>query len=164
MKDFIDIYEQNKILDESFVKECNISSDEMNQKNLLELLVELGELANETRCFKYWSCKAPSSKDIIIEEYSDCLMLTLYFCNILDVSLDEEFPKYIENNIVDQFIYLYKEVSSLQNNLDVNIVKNILSNLIRLGHQLGYNNQDIIDAYYKKNNKNIERMKTNFAY
>ena len=55
-------------------------------------------------------------------------------------------------------------MSSLQNNLDINIVKNILSNLIELGNQLGFTNKDIIEAYYKKNNKNIERMKTNFAY
>src|SRR5574344_1217994 len=117
MKEFNEIYELNKILDAKFVSECNTPIEEMTRKNILELLVELGEFANETRCFKYWSCKKPSSKEIILGEYSDCLMLTLYFCNILNVDLDSTFSIPKDLDVVCLFIYLYNQVSLLKDNM-----------------------------------------------
>ena len=38
---------------------------------MLALLVEIGELANETRSFKFWSVKPASEKKIILEEFVD---------------------------------------------------------------------------------------------
>jgi dimeric dUTPase (all-alpha-NTP-PPase superfamily) len=31
----------------------------------------MGELANEVRCFKFWSYKLPSEEKVILEEYVD---------------------------------------------------------------------------------------------
>ena len=42
-----------------------------NPEKVLALLVELGELANETRCFKFWSFKPASEKKVILEEFVD---------------------------------------------------------------------------------------------
>ena len=56
MFDLTNIYKITKRLDEQFALHYN-DNQEMVRKNRLELLVELGELAKETRCFKYWSIK-----------------------------------------------------------------------------------------------------------
>ena len=48
-------------------------TDEIIRAKVLALYVELGELANETRCFKYWSLKPPSSKAAMLEEICRCL-------------------------------------------------------------------------------------------
>ena len=45
--EFNDVFKANKELDEMF--NTTFPDDEMVKKNKLELLVEIGELANETR-------------------------------------------------------------------------------------------------------------------
>ena len=47
------------------------------KRKMLALLVEIGELANETRCFKYWSNKPASEREVILEEYVDGLHFIL---------------------------------------------------------------------------------------
>ena len=52
MNIYCDLYENKIKLDEYFIKEYG-NSEDIILKNKLELLVELGELANESKCFKY---------------------------------------------------------------------------------------------------------------
>ena len=53
MIELSEIYKETKYLDELFDKQNNIRDEVVIKKNILELLVEIGELANETRCFKH---------------------------------------------------------------------------------------------------------------
>ena len=85
---FNEVYQANKELDKMF--DDAFADKEMIKKNKLELLVEIGELANETRFFKYWLDK-PMDIDLVKGEYADCIIMTLYFFNIMNISLDEEF-------------------------------------------------------------------------
>ena len=76
-----EIYNRNKKLDDIFMnKYFNIES-KYYEKNCLELIVELCELANETKCFKYWTVKKPD-KEMVLEEFADSLMMILYMFNI----------------------------------------------------------------------------------
>ena len=109
IKELEDIYKETRFLDTLFLQQYNILNPDFIQKNCLELLVEIGELANETRCFKYWSTKKASEKSIILEEWIDCLFMILYFCNILNVSLDEVFPEFESQNIIEIFLDLYRD-------------------------------------------------------
>ena len=77
-----DVFESNKELDKMF--NSAFPDTEMVKKNKLELLVEIGELANETRYFKYWSSK-PMDMDLVKMEYADCIIITLYFFNIMNI-------------------------------------------------------------------------------
>ncbi len=52
-------------------------STEIIEKNIVALLVEIDEFVNETRCFKYWTSKLSSLKEVILEEHADCLTLVL---------------------------------------------------------------------------------------
>ncbi len=58
-------------LDRHIESEHGLQNADLVDKKILALLVELGELANETRCFKFWSKKAPSEQEVILEEYVD---------------------------------------------------------------------------------------------
>lgn len=162
MKQFQKLYEENIILDNIFDLLYNNKDKEIIEKNILELLVELGELANETRCFKYWSDKEPSKKEVIMDEYADCLIMVLHFCNMANIKLDDKFEIVYEKNIVKQFKDLYKLVSKLNSEFDVNVIKLILSNLINLGKLLGFTDEDIIEGSFKKINRNKERFNTGF--
>lgn len=52
MYDLTNIYKTTKYIDDLFVVRYP-NDKEIIRKNRLELLVEIGELANETKCFKY---------------------------------------------------------------------------------------------------------------
>jgi dimeric dUTPase (all-alpha-NTP-PPase superfamily) len=163
MKDFIEIYEENKKLDQLFMDKY-YSDELIMTKNTLALLTEIGELANETRCFKYWSKKKPSDRDDILEEFADCMLLILMFCNYLDVSLEEEFPKPSDYEINKQFIYMYQLCSTIPDDNNKEHIKLVLSNLIKLGQLLSLNKKEIIDACEKKIKKDFMRLDDNSNY
>lgn len=163
IKQFAQIYEANKELDDLFAKKYDLNDNDIFLMNVLELLVEIGELANETKCFKYWSIKAPNSRSIVLDEYADCMLMTLAFCNWLQVSLDEEFLEPTRRKVYEQFIYLYKISSSLKDNYNKETIREILANLIYLGSLLNFSDQDIIDGCLHKINKNKQRLQNCFA-
>lgn len=150
-KIFNDVYYANKELDKMF--DDSFQDDEIIKKNKLELLVEIGELANETRYFKYWLNK-PIDIELVKGEYADCIIMTLYFFNILSINLDEDFPNIGEYDKVDIFARLYKLASDFYYNNDSKTIKEIFVTLINLGYLIGLNNSDIINACLAKINKN----------
>lgn len=152
---FNEVFKANKELDQMF--EDTFKDDEMIKKNKLELLVEIGELANETRYFKYWSNK-PINLELVKGEYADCMIITLYFFNIMNISLDEDFKEIEEYNKVDIFGRLYKLASDFYYNDDKAIIKEIFVTIIKLGYLIGFTDNDIISACMNKINKNKDNF------
>lgn len=146
MKNYAVIYEESKKIEETFDALYNNNSKETIEKNILALLVELGELANETRCFKYWSIKPASAKNVVLEEYADCLLIILYFCYMVDLKFDEHFDESNEDNVINQFKYLFYLGSKLIPDLDKQLIKKLLVNIINLGKLLSFSDDDIIDG------------------
>ena len=153
---FDDVYKANMELDEMFNKA--FPDPEMYKKNKLELLVEIGELADETRYFKYWSNK-PIDLELVKEEYADCIIMTFYFFNIMNVKLDEEFSKIEEYDKIDIFGRLYKLASDFYYNDDKDLIKEIFVTIINLGYLIGLNDDIVINACIKKINKNKSHFK-----
>ena len=161
MIEFQEIYNRNKQLDKLFLSEYGNSQDIID-KNKLELLVELGELANETKCFKYWSVKTPD-RDKVLEEYADCILMVLYFFNCFNVSLDEDFPKPKDTtDILEQFTYLFNLSSRTRDEYNKDIFKEIFVNILKLGYVLGYTHQDIISGCMKKIDINMKRFEIEY--
>lgn len=157
-----EIYEESKKLDSLFEEQNDLFSDEIIEKNILELLVEFGELANETRCFKYWSIKPMSDKEVILEEYIDCLFMILCFCNMTNVSMDEAFPTATQENIVGTFLTLYKDGLNLKKNLPKETVKQLLVNILYLADLLNFQYEDIKKGVSKKSLIIKKRFKENY--
>ena len=160
--DLKEIYQESKRLDSLFGEQNDLFSDEIIEKNILELLVEFGELANETRCFKYWSIKPMSDKEVILEEYIDCLFMILCFCNMTNVSMDEAFPTATQENIVGTFLTLYKDGLNLKKNLPKEIVKQLLVNILYLADLLNFQYEDIKKGVSKKSLIIKKRFKENY--
>ncbi len=150
-----DVYKANKELDQMFNN--TFPDDEMYKKNKLELLVEIGELANETRYFKYWSNK-PIDMELVRGEYADCIIITLYFFNIMNINLDEDFKTVDEYDKVDIFGRLYKLASDFYYHDDKEIIKEIFVTIFKLGYLIGFNDEDIINACMMKINKDKARF------
>jgi len=122
--EFKQLFLMQRALD-AFIEETqNITHDVFQEKGLA-LLVELAELANETRCFKFWSKKGPSERDVILEEFVDSIHFMLSLGNMRGFSLEkwpevnekaELTPLFIETTVaVTTFIHtpteeMYTEV------------------------------------------------------
>lgn len=159
MKDLKEIYTHTKYLDKVFEEKYDIRSEKIVHKYILELLVELSELANEVRCFKFWSSRGPSSKAVILEEYTDCLFMILYFCNITGVQLSEDFDSAEDMDIISCFIDLCRNTCMLEEKLDKEKVKKILVEIIYLGSLLSLNIEDLENGTLNKESKIKSRFK-----
>lgn len=142
MFDLTNVYEITKKLDELFASKYE-NKEELIRKNRLELLVELGELANETRCFKFWSLRQTGDKDKILEEYIDCLSMTLFFANLTNISLDEDFPESLKCDMVDTFLNLFKYASDISVEPTKDEIKKIIVELDYLAKELGFTIEDL---------------------
>lgn len=162
MLELSEIYKETKYLDELFDMQNNIREEEIIKKNILELLVEIGELANETRCFKHWSTKGPSEKEIILDEYIDCLFMILYFSNITGITLEEDFPEVIELDIVETFINLYQNTCLLKEGLTKEKVKRLLVDIMYLGRLLEFSIEDLEKGTKHKSKIIQKRFQENY--
>jgi len=159
--DWSKLFQAQRTLDERIMKEHQLSGDFFSER-LLALQVEVGELANETRCFKYWSLKPPADRNVILEEYVD----GLHFILSLGLSLDFEtiqptFPKE-ESPIVEQFLQVFDRIAALKANQTVESYTELFSYYLRLGAGLGFNAKDIQQAYFKKNKINHQRQEEGY--
>ena len=159
ISDFEKVYNANKKIDEYFIKDYG-NSEDIILKNKLELLVELGELANESRCFKYWINK-PVNHELVLFEYADVLVMILYFFNVFNISLEEEYPKENDLDTVNEFMYLYEQLSRFNKEYTKEIIKDVFVNTIRLGKLLNLKTDEVIDTCLKKININFERFNFN---
>lgn len=151
------IYERNKQTDLIYAsKYCE--DEKMFRENAIELLVELGEFVNETKCFKYWSVKEPI-KEKVLDEYADCILMTLYFYNKLNMEI--EISDKEENiDILDLINETFNLTTKIMNNISEELMKKIFNNLINIGRLLNYNEDEILDYIELKEKIVLERLNT----
>ncbi|WLD92324.1 dUTP diphosphatase [Alkalihalobacillus sp. AL-G] len=153
-------YKMQDELDRRIEKEHQLESKDLFSEKILALLVEVGELANETRCFKFWSSKPPSSKAVILEEFVDGLHFVLSIGLTKSYNLPEAIPiEQPEKEIVQAFLAVYEDIQLLKmNEHDVNKYERLLEDYLMIGRILGFTADDIQDAYLSKNEVNHSRQ------
>ncbi len=160
--DLKELYSLQLGLDEEIASKHNVSYESTFHRRLLALLVELGELANETRCFKYWSNKSASDKETIIDEYVDGLhfLLSLGIPLKTDKYVYEFSKSYVD--LSKQFLNLYSLVSSLHEHYEIEQYIECFNTFLTLGASLGFTSEDIIKAYKNKLEINYQRQNNNY--
>jgi len=148
-------------LDEKICEKHNIDSSKTINERILAFLVELGELANETRCFKYWSFKNASKRTVILEEYVDGIHFLVSLGNELDLDLQFNFER-INTPLTRQFIDVFSFAGTLQENFNENNLRELFTKYLMLGEKLGFNQEDIIAGYQEKNKVNHQRQEENY--
>ncbi|MBP5684637.1 MAG: dUTP diphosphatase [Bacilli bacterium] len=149
------VYEKNNELDEFFINKFNSDKD-MFKKNKLELIVEIAEFANETKCFKYWT-KKPINKELVLEEYADCIIMTLCLYHYYNLELSD-LNYFIMDDINDTFGRLFNLSSTLYFTDNLDNLKEILFQLVNLTSKLNITEEELVDACLKKINKDTERL------
>ncbi|OIJ12682.1 hypothetical protein BKP37_12840 [Anaerobacillus alkalilacustris] len=176
------LFEVQKILDDRITKEHSLEGYYLIPEKTLALQVELGELANEWRGFKFWSkdqsprikvAKRPSMNydDIewhnpLLEEYVDCLHF------LLSIGLELGFHRDAEVYLVKitdpiqmfskQFQLIIQFEMSEGRQAKQNYYYGMLSQFLGLRKSLRFTWEQIEQAYLEKNKINHDRQATGY--
>lgn len=149
-------------LDKKILEQHALQNRSLVSEKILALQVEIGELANETRCFKYWSTKKPSSKDVILEEYVDCIHF------LLSIGLEFKFTDiqiqaaHLDTPLTEQFLSIYIDVNDFTICSSRDHYVTLFEDFLTLGTSLNFTEEDIISHYYKKNDINHKRQASGY--
>ncbi|KZD27446.1 dUTP diphosphatase [Bacillus cereus] len=160
------IFGMQKVLDTRIIKEHGLEGQNLFYNMILALQVEIGELANETRCFKHWSNKGPSEREVILMEYVDGLHFIASLGNGIGFKpenynlamLELKSRAYASNSLVNQFNNVYEAVSEFRATQDIKLYEELLYSFLGLGRKLGFTFEEIEQGYYKKNEVNHQRQ------
>ena len=127
-------------------------------KRVLALIVEINELANETRCFKYWSLKGSSHKDVLLEEFSD----TMHFVISLGIDLGFDTMIFHSNedavNLTQLFIDWINASTALVDHFDLEHFNKVGVLMATMAKALNFDEKACIETYYAKNKTNHIRQ------
>ncbi|MGX1899892.1 dimeric dUTPase (all-alpha-NTP-PPase superfamily) [Thermolongibacillus altinsuensis] len=157
------LFMMQKQLDERIETKRQLKGENLVSKKILALLVEIGELANETRCFKFWSSKPPAPREKVIEEYVD----GLHF--ILSLGIDLKFADHVHlidvqesKPLVEQFLCVFQAVHQFERALSLESYQSLLDTYLQLAHALCFTLDEVEQAYIAKNEVNHERQNQNY--
>lgn len=156
------LYKAQKELDEEIIANHHISYESTRNKRILALLVEIGEFANTTRTFKFWSLKGKEKDEVVLDEFADGLHFLLslgidknYIVDSLEFNDNELSP-------TDNLLLTYELVSEYQKHQSLeNYLKMFISYLTNL-LKFGYTWDEAEKAYYLKMKENHHRQETNY--
>lgn len=173
------LFEMQKELDEKILERFpNLRNEDLLPKKILALQVELGELANEWREFKFWSeNQEPRTsavgtglrkKNPLLEEYVDCLHFILSIG--LELKIKIAYARETQSNktnITKLFTSLFVGsgiIGSAESDNEINYVNylSLMSDFIRLGQLLDFTWTEIEQAYLDKNKVNHARQESGY--
>jgi len=160
----ITLFKMQKALDRHIESQHKLEEEDLFDRKVLALLVEIGELANETRCFKFWSVKPPSQTEIILEEFVDGVHFILSlgiecgYDNLETISQSQS----DELDTTKQFLAIYNSVQKFRNSRRKEDYEELFQSYLKLAQLLGLNEDQIEQAYIKKNEVNYERQRQGY--
>lgn len=152
-----------KDLDSEIHRLHNVNYETTMSKRALALLVEISELANETRCFKYWSLKPSSARDVVLEEYIDGIHFILSFGLAIGIDIEQKFTAPLSDlELTDAFLYCYSSTIKFSKTFDSTDYINLFGSYLSIGEKLGFTYEDIRREYFKKNAVNHQRQQSKY--
>ncbi len=159
--EFKQLFKMQSELDNFIEKTQNINRDVFKEKGLA-LMIELAELANETRCFKFWSTKGPSEREVILEEFVDSIHFLLSLGNAKGLSLDGWPEVKDKEDLTNWFLRTQEAILTFIQNPSRHSYEIVWQYYGVLAFNLNFTLEDIIQAYLAKNEKNYERQRTGY--
>ena len=156
--DWEKLFKMQEQLDQYIEEKHDLSDRDLFQEKYLALLVELGELANETRCFKFWSTKPRSEKSVILEEYVDGIHFILSLGIKKGLRFNSSGITTVNKSETEQFNDVFEACVTFKNIPSLQQYQHLFTTFLQLGDKLGFSEQAIQEAYYKKNEVNYQRQ------
>lgn len=152
------MFQIQRELDDRIREQHGLIDTDLVPKKLLALQTEIAELANETRCFKYWSHKSPSPTAVVLEEYVDALHFVLSLgldLGMTDVDVQAAAGL---SDLTEAFLLLNAQTAELAKTRHRDAYVALFNVLLGLGEVLGFSAKDIETAYLAKNEVNHRRQ------
>lgn len=158
------IFDEQRKLDKEIHEKHHVSYRTINRELKLALIVELGELANEIRSFKFWSNNNQMNRARVLEEYVDGIHFITSICIRYIVSPKFDVKRYLNKyqdpkEITKAFVWLFRKTCNINTAWKA---RYWYMNYLKFGFRLGFSMQEIQEAYFKKNKVNHERQKNNY--
>ena len=154
MIDLSKLYIKQAELDQRIADNHHVTYASTRERRILALLVEIGEFANATRCFKYWSNKKSEPQDIVLDEYVDGLH---FFLSLgIDINVSKKKYNYTKkaDNLTKQVLETYRLASIFYKNQDEKSYIKAFQAFINIVPLLKVRWTTIEKAYYKKLGEN----------
>ncbi len=160
--DLTPLYAQQAQLDAHIQHQHQQTYASTRKKRILALLVELGEMINETKVFKFWSKKPPAEKSIILDEYAD----GLHFYLSLGIEAQSTKMTYdvatSTHDIVTQTLITFSSISMLQETFTAEQLESSFLMYLQLIPLLGMTDEEVYQAYFKKLGVNYQRQQNHY--
>ena len=160
--DLKDLFVLQKELDLEIQNNHHITYENTRNKRILALLVELGEFANTTRTFKFWSNKGAEEKAIMLDEFADGLHFLLslgidkgYIVESIEVEDDDK-------SLTDNLLATYELVSKYNLEQSEDNYLAMFKSYLKALFKIGYDFKEAKEAYYIKLKENHHRQETNY--
>ena len=153
-----ELFKVQKELDEYIGKTKNINLADYKTERIIALQVEFNELINELPfLFKYWSNKQMDAEKAL-EEYVDNLHFILSIGNDLEIT-DYEYIRPDQENMKKIVIGINNMISLLAEfEQKEKLYRVLVDHFILFGEKLGFTEEEIVNAYYEKNEVNHARQ------
>ncbi|HSJ37508.1 MAG TPA: dUTP diphosphatase [Planococcus sp. (in: firmicutes)] len=146
-----------------FIQTNNELNEDLFEKKGLALIVELAELANETRAFKFWSSKGPSDREVILEEYVDSIHFLLSLGIDRDLKMLAEWPEPLaDKDLTALFLKTNRSILEFLEEHSMSTYQTVWSCYGRIAEMLGFTYEDVMEAYVAKNQKNYDRQRNGY--
>lgn len=119
----------------------------LNQK-ILSFLHDLGEVAQESRCYLFWEKQEPINHDVLLEHYLEGLSMLMsigYELRIDSIKNHTEIPQSL--NIESLFLKIYHSILNVQSHYSSDDYQNTIDDYFTLGFKLGIQIEDILNHY-----------------
>lgn len=162
--DLSSLIKKQTLLDQTYFKEMKCSYAATAKKRKLAIIVEISELANEIRFFKFWSKKPASSSEIILSELVDVLHFALTFIIQYDGKIKYQFSQKLKtklnsNELTQKFLELVNYANMIN---DAKSASLFVKQFLKLCFQLNFTKKQILEAYDLKNKINFQRIDNNY--
>ena len=160
--------DMQRTLDEAIHAQHQLNPSETIQDRIIALSVELAELANELRFFKYWSQKPPAMANAH-EEAADCLHFIISIGNTLGHKIWlADIPDVMNYQQTEKvYLQLQEGCKSLWLNVFDGVetkvlYEELLIDFMRLLKLVGIDKKELLYCYYVKNRINHERQNNGY--
>lgn len=155
-----ELFPVQKKFDELVVKSRKLNNDDLFVKKVQALKVEIAELDNEIKVFKYWSDKK-MNRDKALEEFADCVHFALSLGNDLGYT-EHHYTNSKPIDLTTLSLGLTNAVTFLSAHQTKGQMQTVFNLLLKYGYQIGFTEDEVIAAYYKKNETNYARQENGY--
>ena len=160
--EFKELFDKQKELDLDIQKRHNLSYADTMEKRTLALFVELGELANATRCFKYWSNKPSEERSRVMDEYADGMHFLLSLGIAHDIKVTAYEYKAEKQDLTNLILRMYEAISAFASDSSEDNYCLMFEIYMLIAYALDMSKDDIFESYLLKLGVNYQRQKNNY--